>query len=58
LPPRVLAVCLGDEIPRRRHDTRPRTTLHVDAVTIPAPPAVAQVIGCGLLAVALWVVGA
>jgi hypothetical protein len=45
------------------HDTRcarrtTRTTLHVAAVTIPAPPAVPQVTGRGLLVVALWLVGA
>jgi hypothetical protein len=54
----IPAACLGDEVPRRRATRTTRTTLHVAAVTIPAPPAVAQVIGCGLLAVALSLVGA
>jgi hypothetical protein len=50
---------------RARRAHRPRIQggaddrlLHVAGVTIPAPPAVAQVIGCGLLALALWAVGA
>jgi hypothetical protein len=44
--------------PRTTRDAHGAHTLHVAAVTIPAPPVVAQVIGCGLLAVALWLVGA
>jgi hypothetical protein len=34
------------------------TTIQEQIGVVAVPPLVAQVIGCGLLAVALWVVGA